>query len=109
MYSNDVTPWDGTATALGVRKGWMGQLWTALVDGSTTEPGPDNSDWQLDTETNITGITFEVIPDPIDYLQAKITGITFEKQHSNKPESVYLGGITFIQRRNKPYKQIVIF
>ena len=103
MYSNSVAEWDGTATPLNEQRGWRCELWTALVDNTTTEPHPDNTDWQLDTEVNLTGITFQVIPDPIDYLQTKLTAVTFTKEHTNRPPEAYVGGITFEKFRNKPY------
>lgn len=112
MYSNNVPEWDSSGNTTyntGDQVGWYMQLWTAQADGLTTsEPGPDNPDWQLDTEVNLTGITFHSIPDPIDYLQTKLTGVTFTAKHTSRPPEVYLGGITFIKHRNKPYLKINI-
>jgi len=108
MYSNNTPEWDGTAVDTGGQVGWMGQIWTSLIDGNISEPHPDNLDWNLETEVNLTGITFHVIPDPIDYLQTKLTAVTFTEQHVSRPPEVYLGGITFIKHRNRPYLKISI-
>lgn len=108
MYSNNVQEWDGTATPLGEQRGWMGQIWTALVDNTTDEPTPDSADWQLDTEVALTGVTLLTIENPIDFLQTKVTGVTIMQEHINRPPEVYLGGITLHKFRNKPYLKILI-
>jgi len=101
--SYSVPTWDGTATPIGEERGWMLNRWKALVDNTTTEPHPDNTDWQLVTPVSLTGVTLQTIPDPIDYLQTKVTGITITETHVNKPEEVYLGGVTFMRHINDPY------
>lgn len=107
MYSNSTPTWTGAAVDTNDQVGWMGQIWTSLEDDNTSEPHPDNTTWELETPVNFTGVTFHEIPDPIDFLQTRLTAITFTEEHISRPPEVYLGGITFIQFREKPAALII--
>ena len=107
MYSNSTPTWTGAAVDTNGKVGWMGQIWTSLIDSNTSEPHPDNADWDLETPVSFTGVTFYEIPDPIDYLQTRLTAITFTEMHISRPPEVYLGGITFQKFRDKPNFMII--
>lgn len=105
--SYSVPTWDGTATPLGEERGWLLNRWEALVNNTTTEPHPDNTDWQLVTPVSLTGVTLQTTPDPIDYLQTRLTAITLTQEHISRPPEVYLGGVTIKKSILKPYVQIL--
>lgn len=104
-YSNGIE-WDGSETVIGNQVGWMGQLWIAQVN-TTTEPHPDNTDWQLNTPIQFTGLGVVEIPDPKDYLRVVFSGFGIEEEHINKPPEVKFYGFGIEAYRNKPYLIIV--
>ena len=107
MYSGSVATWNGTSTAIGAKKGWMGQVWTALA-ATVTEPHPDNADWLLDTPLYFTGFGIQEIPDPKDYLYAFVSGFGIEEEMQNRPPEVMMYGFGIEEFRNKPYLRILI-
>ena len=104
-YSNGIE-WDGSETLSGNQVGWMGQLWTAHVT-TTTEPHPDNNDWQLDTPVQFAGFGLVEIPDPKDYLHVVFSGFGIAEEHISRPPEVKFFGFGIGQHRNKPYLIIV--
>ena len=102
--SYSVPTWDGTATPIGEERGWMLNRWEALVNNTTTEPHPDNTDWQLVTPLSLTGVTLQTTPDPIE---TRLTAITITPEHISRPSEVYLGGVTIRKSILKPYTQIL--
>ena len=107
MYSGGIETWNGTSTAIGVKKGWMGQIWTALV-ATSTEPHPDNFDWKLDTPLHFTGFGIAEIPNPRDYQYAYVTGFGIAQEMQNRPLEVMMYGFGVEEFRNKPYLKIII-
>ena len=107
MYSGGIETWDGTSTAIGVKRGWMGQIWTALV-ATSTEPHPDNFDWELDTPLHFTGFGITEIPNPRDYQYAYVTGFGIAQEMQNRPPEVMMYGFGIEEFRNKPYLKIII-
>ena len=102
MYSNSVATWiSGVSTSVGVKKGWRGSVWTALVT-TLTEPNPDNTDWSLDTPIKIQGITILGLHKPEDYLKIRVQGVTIIDTHVNRPPEVLLQGVTLIRWRSMP-------
>lgn len=103
MYSGSIATWvSGSTVNATQRRGWMGQLWTA-VNTTTAQPDIDSADWQLDTPIKLTGLSFLQIPDPKDFLKTKVTGVTFVNTHISRPPEVRLIGINFTKYRSPSF------
>ena len=108
MYSGGVATWvSGETVTAGNRRGWLGQLWTALTS-TTQQPQPDATDWQLDTPIKLSGVTLIEITDPKDFLRTKVTGITLVEQHVNRPPEVYCSGLTFLQLQENYWNTTIV-
>jgi hypothetical protein len=103
MYSGSVATWiSGSTVTAGQKRGWMGQVWTA-VNTTTQMPAGDSTDWSADINALLQGITFRFLPDNKQFMQTRIAGITFTITHTNRPPEVNVGGITLTRRIQQPY------
>ena len=108
MYSGGVATWtSGKTVPAGNRRGWLGQLWTALTS-TTQQPQVDSANWQHDTPLKLTGVTLIEIPDPKDFLVTKVTGFTVIEQHINRPPEVYCSGLTFLQLQENYWNTTIV-
>ena len=103
MYSGSVATWvSGSTVPATQRRGWMGQLWTA-INTTTAQPDVDSADWQLDTPVRVSGVSLLQIPDPKDFLKTKVTGVTFIATHISRPPEVRVTGITVMKYRSPSF------
>lgn len=103
MYSSSIATWvSGSTVTATQRRGWMGQLWTA-INTTTDQPSVASINWQLDTPLRFSGLSIIAIHDPRDFLKTRVTGVTLIEVHTSRPPEVRLTGITLMRQRVSPY------